>query len=90
MATVTKTNSYGGHMTEASTFAQDKLEELRAIRWESIPAGSTEDWKTGSTGISFARNWIVTQTGNLKNITISINWNDRTDHSVRLISVVTQ
>jgi prepilin-type N-terminal cleavage/methylation domain-containing protein len=38
MVVATKNNSFGAHMTEAVTFAQDKLEEFRAIRWEtSLP-----------------------------------------------------
>ena len=46
-------------MTEAATFAQDKLEELRAIRWENIPEGGNTDQKSGSTGINYRRNWNV-------------------------------
>ena len=77
-------------MTEAATFAQDKLEELRAIRWESIPEGVGNDYKTGSTGINYGRNWSATTNGALKTIIITINWRDRTDHSIRLTSVLSQ
>ena len=77
-------------MTEAATFAQDKLEELRAIRWESIPEGVGNDYKTGSTGIHYGRNWSVTTNGMLKTILVTINWRDRTDHSIRLTSVLSQ
>jgi type IV pilus assembly protein PilV len=54
MATTTKSNSYGSHITEAATFAQDKLEELRAIPWNNVVVGSTSDQKNGSTGITCA------------------------------------
>jgi prepilin-type N-terminal cleavage/methylation domain-containing protein len=90
MVTTTKNNSFGGHMTEAATFAQDKLEELRAIRWENISEGGSTDQKGGSTGINYTRNWNVATSGVLKTITISINWQDRTNHSIRLISVLSQ
>ncbi len=33
MVTTIQNNSFGGHMTEASTLAQGKLEELRARPW---------------------------------------------------------
>ncbi len=33
MVTTTRNSSFGGHMTEASTFAQDKLEQLRVSPW---------------------------------------------------------
>jgi hypothetical protein len=75
-------------MTEAATFGQDKLEELRVVSWLAITPGS--DKKTGSNGIDYARTWGVATNGNLKTITININWNDRTSHSIRLLSVVTQ
>ena len=39
-------------MTEAVTLAQDKLEELRATRWESIPEGTTIDRVNGVDGHS--------------------------------------
>jgi prepilin-type N-terminal cleavage/methylation domain-containing protein len=88
MVQSTKNNSFGGRMTEAATFAQDKLEELRAVSWVTIIPGS--DRKMGSNGIDYARMWGVATNGNLKTITININWNDKTSHSIRLLSVVTQ
>ena len=90
MVTTTKNNSFGSHMTEAATFAQDKLEELRAIRWENIPEGANTDQKGGSTGINYTRDWNVATNGSLKTITITINWHDRTNHSIRLTSVLSQ
>ena len=90
MVTTTKNNAFGSNMTEATTFAQDKLEELRAIRWESLTDGNHADQQGGSTGIVYARNWNVTTNGSLKTITITVNWNDRTSHSIRLVSVLSQ
>ena len=90
MVTTTKNTSFVSHMTEAATFAQDKLEELRAIRWQDIPEGVANDIKTGSTGINYGRNWSVTTNGVLKTIIVTINLADRTDHSIRLTSVLSQ
>jgi prepilin-type N-terminal cleavage/methylation domain-containing protein len=90
MVTTTKNNSFGNHMTEAATFAQDKLEELRAIKWENLNDGNHTDQQPGATGIAYTRNWNVTTKDSLKTITISVNWNDRTSHSIRLISVLSQ
>ena len=90
MVTTTKNNSFGSHMTEAATFAQDKLEELRAIKWENLIDGNNTDQQGGSTGINYTRNWNVTTNGSLKTITINVNWNDRTAHSIRLVSVLSQ
>jgi len=90
MVTTTKNNASGNHVTEAATFAQDKLEELRAIKWENLFEGNNTDQQPGSTGISYTRDWNVKTNGSLKTITINVNWNDRTAHSIRLVSVLSQ
>ncbi|MGQ9645236.1 MAG: type IV pilus modification PilV family protein [Thermodesulfobacteriota bacterium] len=90
MITTTKNNSFGSHMTEAATFAQDKLEELRAIRWEDLQDGDHADQQSGSTGINYARSWNVVTEGSLKTITINVSWNDHTSHSIRVTSVLSQ
>lgn len=87
MAQTTKNNSFGGRITEAATFAQDKLEELKATSWIVIIPGSD---KMSSNGMDFARNWTVATSGNLKTIAITINWNDKTSHSISLQSVISQ
>ena len=95
MVQTTKNNSFGGRMTEAATFAQDKLEELRAVSWVTITPGS--DRKTGSAiGTDYARNWTVVPNAivapytepTLNTVTITVNWNDRTNHSLRFISAI--
>jgi type IV pilus assembly protein PilV len=88
--TATRTGSYGGRMTEAVTFAQDKLEELKANSWEKIVSGG--DQKTGPTGINYTRNWKVLEkeTRNLKTVSITIDWKDRADHSISLFTVISR
>ncbi len=90
MGTATMNSSFGGRMTEAATFAQDKLEEFKANAWENIVSGG--DQKTGPTGINYARNWRVVEreTGNLKTVSLTINWKDRVDHSITLFTVISQ
>lgn len=93
MMTTTRNSSFGGHMTEASTFAQDKLEQLRVSPWASVTAGN--DTIQGSTGINYTRNWQVTPNGagNQRWVSITINWTDPTknsNHSIRLLSVVSE
>ena len=87
MVTSTQGSSFGGHMTEAVTLSQDKLEELRAIR-RNIPEGSNTDHPEGPTGISYTRNWNVVTDGNLRTITVTVNWKDRLDHTISVVSVL--
>src|SRR4030042_4909489 len=88
--TTTRTGSYGGRMTEAVTFAQDKLEELKANSWENIVSGG--DQETGPTGNNYIRNWKVLEkeTRNLKTVSITIDWKDRVDHSIAFFTVISQ
>lgn len=90
MVATTKNNSFGGHITEAATFAQDKLEDFQIAPWDSIGALPLNDQKFGANGITFNRNWTVATSadGNLKTITLTVNWTDRTDHSIRLIYAI--
>jgi type IV pilus assembly protein PilV len=88
MVATTKNNSFGGRITEAATFAQDKMEEVQVLPWGSILSGN--DNKQGSNKMNYQRNWnVVTSTdGSLKTVTLTINWNDKSNHSIRLLSVV--
>jgi type IV pilus assembly protein PilV len=90
MVQSTNSNSWGSHLTEASTFAQDKLEELRMTTWPNLDSGT--DIKTGSTGISYTRTWTVTTNaaGNLRTVAIDISWTDKTNHTITILSAITQ
>ena len=78
MVTTTRNSSFGGHMTEASTFAQDKLEQLRVSPWAGVATGN--DTTLGSTGIAYTRNWTVTPNanGNQRWVSITLTWTDPT------------
>jgi type IV pilus assembly protein PilV len=93
MIQTTKNNSFGGRITEAATVAQDKLEELRATSWVAITAGSD---RMSVNGMNFNRNWTIVPNAivapytepTLNTITIVINWNDQTNHTMRVISAI--
>ncbi len=107
MVQTSKNTSFGGLMTEAATFAQDKLEELRATSWVALTPGSdlihiiddgggrrveVKGWvppKNLTSTKDFDRKWTVLSNGNLnRNITITVNWNDKTMRSISLTSVI--
>jgi len=91
MTTTTKNNAQGGHLTEAATLAQDKLEELRA-RPDSIPLNRTSmDNQISSTGMQYTRRWTGTQNGtnpNLTEVEIIITWSDTINHSLRFFTLI--
>ena len=88
MVSTTKNTSFGGHMTEASTFAQDKVEELKVSSWGNVVSGA--DTRTGSTGINYSRTWAVRDNINSTQrwVTVTVNWNDLTSHSISFLSVI--
>ena len=90
MVQTTKNNSFGGRLTEAATFAQDKLEELRAFSWVAITPGSDKINSDYTRGMEYTRNWKVDTNGNLRTITVTINWTDQSNHSVRFLSIISQ
>jgi prepilin-type N-terminal cleavage/methylation domain-containing protein len=85
MATTTRNTSFGGHLTEAATFAQDRLEEFRVTPWASIGNGS--DTTQGlSSGITYTRTWTVAVNGDLKTVTLRVSWSDQAPRSFNVIS----
>lgn len=80
MVQTTKNTSFGNHMTEASTFAQDRLEGLRALLFNSMTGGT--DVVTGSTGQTYSRNCVITKNSTNAETTITISWSDPTNHSI--------
>jgi len=86
MMTMTiKGNAFGNHLTEASTFAEAKLEEFRSVR---PIVGTGSDTVVSSTGVSFTRSWRVDANGEMKIIKVTVEWVDKTNHSVELSTIM--
>ena len=91
MVSATKYNSAGGHLTEAVTFAQDRLETLRITHWDDTNSGT--DTVVGATGISYTRNWTIATNpappdDTLKTARVTISWNDGISHTIGILSVI--
>jgi prepilin-type N-terminal cleavage/methylation domain-containing protein len=94
MGTTTRNNSYAGHLTEAVTLAQDKLEQLRATPFGKIPLNSTiTDRPAGSMGITYTRSWVAVPNipppaNTLNTITLTVSWTDTTSRSFSMVSAI--
>jgi prepilin-type N-terminal cleavage/methylation domain-containing protein len=94
MVSTTRNNSWGGHLTEAATLAQDKLEQLRATPFGMIALNTTiTDNPVGSTYVTYTRSWVavpnITPPGNTLNvITITVSWTDTMPHSISMVSAI--
>jgi type IV pilus assembly protein PilV len=78
--------SFGNKMTEATTLAQDKMEELRTMDWNILQDGN--DVVNGSQGINYQRNWAISPAGTMKTVNLAVSWNDGVDHLIRITSVI--
>jgi prepilin-type N-terminal cleavage/methylation domain-containing protein len=78
--------SFGNKVTEATTFAQDKMEHLRTVDWNDLEDGN--DTITGSQGIHYRRAWTVVPVGTMKTIDLAVNWHDGHDHAIHITSVI--
>ena len=100
MATTTRNNSAGSHLTEAATFAQDLLERLRLTPLNILTANGMAggapqvDNQFGSTSIKYTRTWTCTQnlpaSDTLHTITVTVTWVDANllPHSITMVSAV--
>ena len=81
-------NAFGGRLTEGTTLAQDKLETLIALPYDSVQSSAAPE-QNGNYSIS----WIVTQGDplpNTKRVEVTVSWNDKgTMRSTLLSSVKT-
>lgn len=86
MAMTTRNNASGAQMTEAINLAQDKIEELSVTPSGNLLPGT--DQKKGATGVNYSRNWTIlpNATGNLRALSVTVNWNNRENHSINLLS----
>ncbi len=98
MVQTTKNTSFGGLMTEAATFAQDKLEELRATSWDNLGAFSGADSATDYPKLpykaNYRRSWAVQEplfpsaADKVRTIRVTVTWDDRTPRTITMRSVL--
>ena len=87
MVQSTKNSSWGSHLTEAATLAQDILERFRGVRPQTdIPEGTNNDQVTAASGVKYTRTWTVTTnpTSTLRNIIITVTWTDSIPHIITI------
>lgn len=76
-------NSFGNHMTEATTLARDLMEEMKNTAWDGI-ADRSDDLK-GDSGVIYHRTCTVTESERLRTITVTVSW-DNGNHQVTMVT----
>lgn len=90
-------NSFSIRMTEATSIARNKIEDLNNTPFENITSGNEAGPIVGSTGTNYNRNWVVVDVdndadGNIdwKVVDVTTNWNNPNPHSVSLSTVMSR
>jgi Tfp pilus assembly protein PilE len=87
--TSTKGGYFSNNVTQATIFAQDKLEYLKNLSYRNsdLSSGQHNDGKIS--GTIFSRQYtIVEDAGNsMKTITVTVQWTDRGNHSISFSTI---
>ena len=82
--TSTKGGSFSNHLTQATVFAQDKLEYLKNLSYGDSHLSYGQHDEGILSGTIFSRQYhIVEDAGNsMKTITVTVQWTDRANHRI--------
>ena len=80
----------GRRTTTATILARDKIEEIRNTAYAAVVNGN-DTITESSSGAEYERAWVVGAgpTGDTQVVTVTVDWKDRTAHSVSLQTLVT-
>jgi prepilin-type N-terminal cleavage/methylation domain-containing protein len=81
---VIRATAQSKEMTTATTLLQDKMENLKNTGMSSLTSGND----SASLGnIMYLRQWAISTVGNLKTITVTVNWTSRGPHGVSVTTL---
>jgi prepilin-type N-terminal cleavage/methylation domain-containing protein len=86
-------NSRATQITEATTLAQNQLEQLMATPFATLVGlGATNSNVVGATGVTYTiqRNVIPDASGSRATVNVTVTWFEDTTHSVNVNSVISQ
>jgi type IV pilus modification protein PilV len=72
-----RVNANANHLTEAYQIAQAEMEKMTIASWGTLASGSST--VTSKTEKVFTNSWLVTPTGNLKDVALTTSWVDATN-----------
>jgi Tfp pilus assembly protein PilV len=85
-------NSFSHHLMQATYIAQDGLEFVKNLSFDSaqLQSGNFTPERVVVSGVLFNRSYAVASNGNLKKIDYSVAWNDGVDHRVTFSTIRSQ
>ena len=87
--TSTKGGYFSNNVTQATIFAQDKLEYLKNLSYRNSDLSSGQHNEGKISGTIFSRqHTIVEDAGNsMKTISVTVQWTDRGNHSISFSTI---
>jgi len=83
-----KGNFFSSSVTQATIFAQGKLEDLKNLSYDHTDLSSGEHDEGTISDIIFSMKYNVADLGDsMKTITVIVTWMDRFDHSISLTTI---
>lgn len=84
-----KSGDFSSHVTQATIFAQDKLEYLRNLSYKDSGLSSGQHNEGILPGTVFSRQYhIAEDAGNsMKTITVTVQWIDRRNHTISFSTI---
>ena len=85
-------DAFSYHLTQATYMAHDRLELLKTLPYDSsrLLPNSYKDEEITLQGVTFQREYTVTDNGSLKTIRCTVCWMDGKDHCVTLSTLRSQ
>jgi prepilin-type N-terminal cleavage/methylation domain-containing protein len=87
--TSTKGGYFSNNVTQATIFAQDKMEYLKNLSYNNSNLSNGQHNEGTIIGTVFSRQYnVVEDTGNsMKTITVTVQWTDRGNHSISFSTI---
>ena len=87
--TSTKGGYFSSNVTQATIFAQDKLEYLKNLSYRDSDLSSGQHNEGILSGTIFSRQYnVLEDAGNsMKSITVTVQWTDRGNHSISFSTI---
>ena len=81
---VMRSTSNSKETTTATTLMQDKMETLKNSDLASLAPGN-DSVTLGN--VNYIRQWAITTAGNIRTITVTVNWTNRGSHTVTMTTL---
>jgi len=84
-----KSGYFSSHVTQATIFAQDKLEFLKNLSYSDANLSSGQHNEDTISGTIFSRqHHVLEDAGNsMKTITVTLSWTDRGNHTISFSTI---